>query len=59
MPQERCRVLIIDDHEDTSEMLKLIWRKSPAGRTGSVLMSDKLSLSLPYQNDKLKEALIK
>ena len=24
MPQERCRVLIIDDHEDTSEMLKLL-----------------------------------
>ena len=24
MPQERCRVLIIDDHEDTSEMLKIL-----------------------------------
>ena len=24
MPQKKCRVLIIDDHEDTSEMLKLL-----------------------------------
>ena len=24
MPQTRCRVLCIDDHEDTSEMLKLL-----------------------------------
>ena len=24
MPQAKCRVLIIDDHEDTSEMLKLL-----------------------------------
>lgn len=24
MPQEKCRVLCIDDHEDTSEMLKLL-----------------------------------
>ena len=24
MPQERCRVLIIDDHEDTSEMLTIL-----------------------------------
>ena len=24
MSQEKCRVLVIDDHEDTSEMLKLL-----------------------------------
>ena len=24
MPEKKCRVLIIDDHEDTSEMLKLL-----------------------------------
>ncbi len=24
MPQAKCRILIIDDHEDTSEMLKLL-----------------------------------
>ena len=24
MPQANCRILIIDDHEDTSEMLKLL-----------------------------------
>ena len=24
MPQDKCRVLCIDDHEDTSEMLKLL-----------------------------------
>jgi DNA-binding response OmpR family regulator len=27
MPQERCRVLIIDDHEDTSEMLTILLRE--------------------------------
>ena len=24
MPEKKCRVLVIDDHEDTSEMLKLL-----------------------------------
>lgn len=27
MPQAKCRVLCIDDHEDTSEMLKLLLSK--------------------------------
>jgi len=44
MPQVKCRVLIIDDHDDTAEMLKLLLGEEDYEVTTSATMQDALSL---------------
>jgi CheY-like chemotaxis protein len=51
MPQERCRVLIIDDHEDTSEMLKLLLGEEDYEVTTALTMRDALRLATSQEFD--------
>jgi two-component system response regulator RegX3 len=45
MPQAKCRVLCIDDHEDTSEMLKLLLSQEDYEVTVAVSCAEALRLA--------------
>jgi DNA-binding response OmpR family regulator len=45
MPQVKCRILCIDDHEDASEMLKLLLVQEDYDVTTAVTMTEALSLA--------------
>lgn len=45
MPQEKCRVLCIDDHEDTSEMLKLLLIQEDYEVVTAVTIQEALTLA--------------
>ena len=45
MPQVKCRVLLIDDHEDTSEMLKLLLGEEDYVVTTAATVQQALSLA--------------
>jgi DNA-binding response OmpR family regulator len=45
MPEKKCRVLIIDDHEDTSEMLRLLLGEEDYEVTTAVTMQNALGLA--------------
>ncbi|MEP6820577.1 MAG: response regulator, partial [bacterium] len=51
MPQERCRVLIIDDHEDTSEMLKILLNEENYEVTIAPTMREALQLATSQEFD--------
>lgn len=51
MPQERCRVLIIDDHEDTSEMLKLLLGEEDYEVTTASTMQEAMRLATSQEFD--------
>ncbi len=51
MPQERCRVLIIDDHEDTSEMLKLLLKEEDYEVTIAVTVKEAVHLAAAQEFD--------
>ena len=44
MPQAKCRVLIIDDHDDTAEMLKILLGEEDYEVTTTATMQQALSL---------------
>jgi DNA-binding response OmpR family regulator len=45
MPQAKCRILCIDDHEDTSEMLKLLLVQEDYEVVTAVTMQEALQLA--------------
>ena len=45
MPQAKCRILCIDDHEDTSEMLKLLLIQEDYEVVTAVTMQEALRLA--------------
>jgi CheY-like chemotaxis protein len=45
MPKEKCSVLIIDDHEDTSEMLKILLSEEDYEVTIAVTIKEALGLA--------------
>jgi len=45
MPQVKCRVLIIDDHDDTTEMLKILLGEEDYEVTTTATMQEALSLA--------------
>jgi DNA-binding response OmpR family regulator len=45
MPQVKCRVLIIDDHEDTAEMLKILLGEEDYEVTTAATVQQALSLA--------------
>jgi DNA-binding response OmpR family regulator len=51
MPQVKCRVLIIDDHEDTVEMLKLLLGEEDYEVTTTTTMREALSLAASKEFD--------
>jgi DNA-binding response OmpR family regulator len=51
MPQAKCRVLFIDDHEDTSEMLKLFLGKEDYEVTTAGTMQQALELATSHEFD--------
>ena len=51
MSQLKCRVLFIDDHEDTSEMLKLILSQEDYEVSTAVTMQEALHLAATEQFD--------
>ena len=51
MPQERCRVLIIDDHEDTSEMLKILLSEEDYEVTIAPTIREALQLATSQEFD--------
>ena len=51
MPQEKCRVLCIDDHEDTSEMLKLLLVQEDYEVVTTVTIQDALRLATSQEFD--------
>ena len=51
MAQPKCRVLIIDDHEDTSEMLKLLLREEDYEVTIAVTVKEALRLAAGQEFD--------
>ena len=51
MPQAKCRVLCIDDHEDTSEMLKLLLTQEDYEVVTAVTMTEALSLAKSQEFD--------
>ena len=51
MPQLKCRILCIDDHEDTSEMLKLLLSQEDYEVTTAVTMREALALATSQQFD--------
>ncbi|MGH9930164.1 MAG: response regulator [Pyrinomonadaceae bacterium] len=51
MPQVKCRVLIIDDHEDTSEMLKLLLREEDYEVKIAVTVQEALRLATSEEFD--------
>ncbi|MBC8028559.1 MAG: response regulator [Pyrinomonadaceae bacterium] len=51
MPQPKCRILCIDDHEDTSEMLKLLLVQEDYEVMTAVTMRDALQLAMEHEFD--------
>lgn len=51
MPQAKCRVLCIDDHEDTSEMLKLLLIQEDYEVMTAVTMEEALRLATSHEFD--------
>jgi len=51
MPQVKCRVLLIDDHEDTSEMLKLLLGEEDYIVTTAGSVQQALSLAASQEFD--------
>lgn len=51
MPQTKCRVLCIDDHEDTSEMLKLILSKEDYEVVTALTCEEALQLATTQEFD--------
>ena len=51
MPQVKCRVLIIDDHADTAEMLKLLLGEEDYEVTTTATMQQALSLATGNEFD--------
>jgi DNA-binding response OmpR family regulator len=51
MPQLKCRVLCIDDHEDTSEMLQLILSQEDYEVVTAVTMKEALQLAASQEFD--------
>jgi len=51
MPEKKCRVLIIDDHEDTSEMLKLLLGEEDYEVTIASTMQEALGLATNEEFD--------
>jgi len=51
LPQPNCRILCIDDHEDTSEMLKLLLIQEDYEVTTAVTMQEALSLATSEKFD--------
>jgi len=51
MPQAKCRILCIDDHEDTSEMLKLLLIQEDYEVLTARTMQEALRLALTQEFD--------
>jgi DNA-binding response OmpR family regulator len=51
MSQVKCRILCIDDHEDTSEMLKLLLAQEDYEVTTAVTIREALSLATSQEFD--------
>ena len=51
MPQPQCRILCIDDHEDTSEMLSLLLEQQNYEVVTALTMQDALQLARNQQFD--------
>ena len=51
MPQVKCSVLIIDDHDDTAEMLKLLLGEEDYQVTTTSTMGEALSLAATKEFD--------
>jgi two-component system response regulator ResD len=51
MPSVKCRVLIIDDHEDSSEMLKLLLGEEDYEVTVAITIEDALKLARSQEFD--------
>jgi DNA-binding response OmpR family regulator len=51
MPQIKCRILCIDDHEDASEMMKLILSQEDYEVVTAVTMSEALELATASEFD--------
>ena len=51
MPQPKCRILCIDDHEDTSEMLKLLLIQEDYEVTTAVTMQEALGFATSEEFD--------
>jgi len=51
MPLAKCRILCIDDHEDTSEMLKLLLAQEDYEVMTAVTMKDALVLATTHEFD--------
>ena len=51
MPQARCRILCIDDHEDTSEMLRLLLVQEDYEVVTAVTMQEALRLAKSEEFD--------
>ncbi len=51
MPQPQCRILCIDDHEDTSEMLSLLLAQEDYQVVTALTMKDALRLAKSEQFD--------
>jgi DNA-binding response OmpR family regulator len=51
MPEVKCRVLIIDDHEDTAEMLKILLGEEEYEVTTTSTMQQALSLAASQEFD--------
>ncbi len=51
MPQAKCRILCIDDHEDTSEMLKLLLVQEDYEVMTAATMHEALELATTQEFD--------
>lgn len=51
MSQAKCHILCIDDHEDTSEMLKLLLAQEDYEVTTAVTMKEALNLAMRHEFD--------
>ena len=51
MPQAKCRILCIDDHEDTSEMLQLLLAQEDYEVVTAVSMKEALRLATSQEFD--------
>jgi DNA-binding response OmpR family regulator len=51
MPEAKCRVLIIDDHEDTSEMLQLLLGEEDYAVTTATTVQEALDIAASRQFD--------
>jgi DNA-binding response OmpR family regulator len=51
MPQVKCRILCIDDHEDTSEMLKLLLAQEDYEVVTALTMKEALQLATSQEFD--------